>query len=173
MQSEDDALVEALRAYGVRYLSGSTGQVTESLLEPQDLIRGLAQSPDPLVRDALAALFLVHPELAPVAEHVAGTLPPGSRAALIDAYAGAVYLQTLWRTRLRRYLGDQPSLPPLWIPELALPEPGDHFGKLGLLALEARRRGRATLPSRSAYELVAKHLFGQLLTERAAAHPAA
>ena len=173
-QPDWPVLVEALGAYGVRYLSGDTGVSDGSTtmpMNPQDLLTYLAQSPEPHLRQALAALFLVHPELAPIATQVAGTLPPTSGNVLIGSYVAAVYLQRLWRTRLRRYLGDQPALPPLWVDELGLPAADAHYGKLGLATLEARRSGRAHRRS-SAYEQVALHLFGQLQAERAALQPA-
>jgi len=174
-QPDWPVLVDALSAYGVRYLSGASGDSGASgepvQMDPLDLLTYLAQSPEPHLRQALAALFLVHPELAPIATQVAGTLPPTSGNVLIGSYVAAVYLQRLWRTRLRRYLGDQPALPPLWVDELGLPAADAHYGKLGLATLEARRSGRAHRRS-SAYEQVALHLFGQLQAERAALQPA-
>jgi len=169
-QPDWPVLVDALSAYGVRYLSGASGDSGAAgepvQMDPLDLLMYLAQSPEPHLRQALAALFLVHPELATIATQAAGTLPPASRDVLIESYVAAIYLQRFWRTRLRRYLGDQPTLPPLWVEDLGLPAADDHYGKLGLTTLEARRSGRAHRRS-SAYERVALHLFGQLQAERA------
>ncbi|MGH2350027.1 MAG: hypothetical protein ACRDI2_10465 [Chloroflexota bacterium] len=135
------------------------------------VLAGLAQSHDPRVRQALTALFLVRPDLATAAPQAAAALPASARDRLIYAYIAAVYLQRLWWTRWRRYLGDVPLLPPLWIDELALPAPHERFGKAGLVALAARTGGRrgATTPQMGPYLKVGQRLFGQLLAERAAA----
>jgi hypothetical protein len=137
----------------------------------------LASSPDARLREAMAALFLVHPELAPLALTAAGRLKMPHRERLVEAYVAAVYLQRLWRTRLRRHLGEQPYLPPYWIKELDVPEPDEMHGRLGLAVLSDRTRRRAGIrPGRrnrmGVYESVASHLFGQLLAERAAARAA-
>ena len=166
MEVNEDTLVDGLRSYGVRYLSGGS----EETLPPPDpsvLIAGLAQSPEPLLRQALTALFLVHPDFAPVAQQTAAALPSPARDALIEAYVAAVYLQTLWRTRLRRHLGEQSPLPPLWLDDWGLPPPAEHDGRLGLAALETRRQQRpGGRRGRGGYERVADNLFGQLLAER-------
>lgn len=184
MTADWDTLVDALRGYGVRYLSGGTPASAEGAhaagdgrrIEPDVLLARLAQSPDPRLRQALAAVFLVHPELAGVAPRVAETLPPPARDHLIHGYVAAVYLQRLWWTRLRRYLGDIPRLPPYWIAELGLPSPEDLFGRLGLVALVERcresvpgqRRGRGQEARLGPYYRVGLLLLAQLLAERAA-----
>jgi hypothetical protein len=166
MEPDSETLVDGLRSYGVRYLSGGAPLPLSGTPDPSALIAGLAQSHEPLLRQALAALFLVHPEIAPLAEQTASSLQSPAREALIEAYVAAVYLQTLWRTRLKRHLGDQPPLPPLWLEELGLPPPAEHSGRLGLAALAARRKG-------GGFERVAGHLFGQLLAGRGHATAAA
>jgi hypothetical protein len=171
--SEWNTLVAGLRAYGVRYLSGGSDAADcadARRPDPAQLLSGLARSTEPRLRHAAAALFLVHPELAEAAPGAAAALDTHCRAALVEAYVAAVYLQRLWRSRLRRHLGEQPLLPPLWIDELGLPAPDDRYGKLGLAALTARaRRGGGPGAAMGPYFVVAQHLFGQLLGERAAA----
>jgi hypothetical protein len=159
MLMDSDTLVDALRAYGVRYITGGSSVPLIALPDPGALIAGLAQSPEPLLRQSLAALFLVHPELAPLAQEAAESLPAQARETLVEAYVAAVYLQTLWRTRLRRHLGEQPALPRLWIEALGLPMPSEMEGRLGLAALHARNK-------RAGHERVPGHLFGQLLADR-------
>jgi hypothetical protein len=108
-------------------------------------------------------------------------LPVPARDHLVHGYVAAVYLQRLWWIRLRRYLGEQPPLPPLWIDELGLPAPDERFGKLGLIALNRRARaqrvtGSAGLAPRAGathgsslgeYFKVAQQLLGQSMAERA------
>jgi hypothetical protein len=176
-ETDWDALVDALRGYGVRHLSGGTQDARpgararggQSPPEAAPLVARLALSPEPRLRRALVPLFLVHPELAGDVREVAGELPGTARDALVRAYVAAVYLQRLWWTRLRRYLGDQPLLPPYWIDELGLPPPEDRFGRVGLAAL-AEREGRRQAHRADPYAKAAQSLFGQLLAERAVAH---
>ena len=169
-----DALVDGLRQYGIHFLSGGDPDVKQyhqdgqpPTMSPVVLMEALARSDEPRLRRVLTALFLLRPELAADVEAVATNLPPRERERFIHAFVAAVYLQRLWRTRLRRYLGGQPDLPPLWIDDLQLPAPDDRFGRMGLYALAEReqRRNRRADP----YLRVSQQLFGQLLAERAAA----
>jgi hypothetical protein len=185
LDTDQNALVDALRDYGVRYLSGGSsaadaGSGQRRPLDPATLLARLARSPEPRLRQALAALFVVHPELAPIAQDVAATLPAPARDQLIHGYIAAVYLRRLWWTRFRRYLGDQPELPPYWLDELGLPAPEELYGRLGLAALAELDRpgGMVGRPAggRSArlgaYFKVGERLMGQLLAERAATRSA-
>ena len=172
MKPDADALVDGLRAYGVRYITGGSHTPSPEPPDANELIGGLAEASDARVRYALAALFLVRPELAALAPTVADALPAPAKDVLIEAYVAAVYLQRAWRTRLHRYLGEQPSLPPLWIRELGLPDPDERFGRAGLLALRARQKRGATA-RHGIYEQVALNLFGQLVAERGAGLAAA
>ena len=178
----EEELVDALRAYGIRFLSGGTPAEQphaetggkRPLLDPPNLLTRLAQSPDPRLRHALSALFLRHPELAGVARQVAAALPPPARRSFIRGYVAAVYLQQLWRTRWRRYLGDAGELPPYWIAELGLPSPAERFGKVGLAALAAlpgvtqgrKRRTTGRGAPLGEYHKIAQLLMAQLLMER-------
>ena len=166
-----DTLVDGLRAYGVRYLSGGAEAMEQApgeLPDPLWLLCSLARSLEPRLRQATVALFLIHPELAEAARRAAASLDGQSRRHLVEAYVAAVYLQRMWRTRLRRYLGEQPLLPPHWTQELGLPDPDERFGKVGLATLAARS-GHGPRAPLGPYEKVARLLFGQLRAERAAA----
>jgi hypothetical protein len=177
---EWDTLVHALREWGVRYFTGghiAPGTAGDpSLRDPVLLMCRLAASPDPRLRESLAALFLVHPELASHAREAATRLGPPHRERLIEAYVAAVYLQRLWRTRLRRHLGQQPELPPYWIEELDLPSADDDFGRIGLAHLGERSRRTTGQPlgrvRHSSYELVPAHLFAQFRLDPPAARAA-
>ena len=50
-------------------------------------------------------------------------------------YLAAMYLQRLWRTRLRMTFGDSPPIAERFTRELALPSPDDLHGEHGLRAL--------------------------------------
>ncbi|HET7767933.1 MAG TPA: hypothetical protein VFN74_04095 [Chloroflexota bacterium] len=170
----DAALVAALREHGVRYFTADPDETQPSheTLSPQRLLSELAQADSARVRHAIAALFLVKPELAPLVPEVVEALTDGAKGVLIEAYIAAVYLQRAWRTRLRRYFGEQPELPPLWVDQLGLPSPDERFGRAGLAALHARQRRGATA-RHGAYEQVALNLFGQLVAERGTSRSAA
>jgi hypothetical protein len=174
---DEQTLVRALRERGVRYLTAGprdqahTGDAGPPDVPPEALLEGLARSPDARLRYTVAPLLLVHPELAPHVRELARRLAPPARDVLVEAYVAAVYLQRAWRTRLRRFFGEQPALPPLWIREVGLPDPEERFGMAGLAALRARQRRGATA-RRGIYEQAALNLFGQLVAERGA-RPAA
>ena len=170
----DAALVAALREYGVRYFTADPSEPhpRHEPIPPQQLLAGLAQAESARVRHAIAALLLVRPELATLVPGVAETLPDGAKDVLIHGYVAAVYLQRAWRTRLRRYLGAQAELPPLWIEQQGLPNPDERLGRAGLSALRTRQ-GRGATARHGIYEQVALNLFGQLVAERDAARTAA
>lgn len=173
MQADDwHRLVDDLRQYGVRFLSGGfqAGEAAPAdglspAVAPEELIARISRSDEPRLRRALVAVLLLHPEIAPAVRRVARRLTPNERERLIHTYVAAVYLQQNWRTRLHRYLGEQAQLPPFWIDELRLPAPKERFGRAGLAALAERehRWNRRADP----YLRVSQQLFGQLLAERA------
>ena len=174
MDMDSDTLVDGLRAYGVRYFTADpkSPNLTREPVSPERLLAGLAQARDARVRCAIAALLLVRPDFAVLMPGVVDALPEPARGVLIEAYVAAVYLQRAWRTRLRRYFGEQPELPARWVAELGLPSPDDRHGRTGLVALRARQRRGATA-RHGVYEQVALNLFGQLVAERGAERAAA
>lgn len=137
---ERDDLVAGLHARGVCYLA-PTPNGDERELSDEELIAGLAQSANARLRFALAALLLAHPELADCAAEVETTLPAPGRRELRKQYLAAMYLQRLWRTRLRAHFGEQPLIPPRYTSAehspigAALPDPDIMHGKLGLRQL--------------------------------------
>ncbi len=137
---ERDDLVAGLHARGVCYLA-PTPHGDERPLSDEELIAGLAQSSSARLRFALAALLLAHPDLADCAATVQATLPEAGRRELRKQYLAAMYLQRMWRTRLRLRFGEQPLIPerftsaddsPIGEP---LPGPDDMHGKHGLRRL--------------------------------------
>src|SRR5262245_25060148 len=100
-----DQLVAALRARGVDYLAPS--DASGDPLTDEALVAGLASSADPRLRQALIALFLLQPSLAPLVPVLRPGLPEAASVELLAHYAAAVYLQTMWRIRLGHYLGPQ------------------------------------------------------------------
>lgn len=167
MEVGQDALARTLREYGVRYLAAPAGDGDQSGqgVPVAALLKGLASSEEARLRYAIAPLLLLHPELAPQVRAVAHDLARPAKYVLMEAYVAAVYLQRAWRTRLRRFLGEQPRLPPFWIDELGLPDPEVRHGMAGLAALRARQRRGATA-RHGIYEQAAFNLFGQLVAER-------
>ncbi len=167
---ERDSLVAALEEYGIRFLMGGDG-IPSALarISPDELIAKLAAHQDPRLRMALTALFLLHPEWASYVPEIAERLNGAALIELKARYMAAVYLQRMWRTRLRYYLGDYILLPDLFSAELGLPLPDERYGKTGLYALADwhQRHSRYPFNRLGSYNKALELLIGQL---RAKAH---
>jgi hypothetical protein len=157
-----DTLVAALRERGVDYLVPS-----DAVGEPVSdgtLIASLAAQEDARLRSALAALFLLHPELADGLPAILEPLEPLAQSELQARYMAAVYLQRFWRTRLEIYNLTAPDLPDLFSAQLGLPGADEGFGKPGLAALAEwhQRQRPVSYNRRVEYELVIEHLIASL-----------
>jgi hypothetical protein len=166
-----ETLVAALRARGVDYLMSDGGD--GETLSDEALIARLAAYDDARLRSALTALFLLHPELAPLAAALAATLPPDARIELQARYMAAAYLQRFWRTRLEIYNLTTPDLPDLFSAPLGLPAADDMYGKPGLQALAEwhQRQHPVNYNRRVEYELVIEHLIASLKMHAASDRP--
>lgn len=157
-----EALVAALRERGVDYLAPSDAQ--GHALTDEGLIASLAAHDDPRLRQALIALFMLHPHLAPLVPPLRSRLEPAAEVELKAHYMAAVYLQSMWRIRLDHYWPPTPELPDYFSNELGLPDALDEYGKAGLYALadwhSAHAPGRAN--HLSEYEGVAGLLLDRL-----------
>ncbi|GEM_PF-1333121 len=134
---EYELLVAALRKRGVRFLAPSDAQIGPKPIDDLDLIACLASHDQPRLRLALAALFILHPELAGQLDGL--DLPPAAQAELRTQYTAAACLQRMWSIRLGFYLGQFPLLPDLYSAALGLPPVDAHYGKLCLHTLAARQ----------------------------------
>ncbi len=137
-----EELVAALHARGICYLAPSP-HGDERPLSDDELIVGLASSPDARVRFALAGLLLVYPELAErAAAIIQGEAPivvsGAVRAEMTKQYLAAMYLQRMWRTRLKMQFGEKPLIPERFTAEMGLPPADALFGELGLRTLTER-----------------------------------
>ena len=166
MQSDPDrdSLVAQLRELGVRYLTPTDAQVDETRrVATPDLLGRLAAHPDPRLRHALIAVFILHPDLAGEVPKLIDVLDPAARVELMAHYMAAVYLQRMWRTRLGFYL-DVRLLPDLFSSELGLPSPEERHGKTGLHAVAQWHANQSPYPFNqlSSYHHVMDLLFAQL-----------
>jgi hypothetical protein len=157
-----ETLVAALRERGIDYLAPSQAQgepVTD-----EALIVSLASHDDPRLRQALIALFMLHPQLAPLAPAARARLEPAAEVELLAHYLAAVYLQSMWRVRLDHYLPPTPDLPDYYSKSLNLPDADDEYGKAGLYALAAWHSAHAPWRANhlSEYEGVADLLLDRL-----------
>lgn len=170
---DGEALVAALRERGVDYLAPSDAQGEP--LADETLLASLAAHDNPRLVQALIALFMLHPQLAPLVPPLRARLGAPAEVELLAHYMAAVYLQSMWRIRLDHYLPPTPDLPDYFSGELGLPSPDDEFGKAGLYALadwhSAHAAGRAN--HLSEYEGVAALLLDRLWlqAERRVASP--
>jgi hypothetical protein len=169
---DGEALVAALRERGVDYLAPSDAQGQP--VPDEALVTSLAAHDDPRLRQALIALFMLHPQLAPLVPSGRARLGPAAEVELLAHYMAAVYLQSIWRIRLNHYLPPAPDLPDYFSSELGLPGPDDEYGKAGLYALaewhSTHAPGRAN--HLSEYQGVAERLLDRLWL-RAERHVAA
>jgi hypothetical protein len=127
-----DDLVAALHARDVCYLA-PTPHGDEKSLSDDELILGLARTKDARLRFALAALLLIHPELAERVAHLAEHNE--AQTELRKHYLAAMYLQRMWRTRLRMTFGESPLIPERFTHEMNLPAAEAMNGELGLFRL--------------------------------------
>jgi hypothetical protein len=159
---DGDRLVAALRARGVDYLAPSDARGEP--LADATLLASLAAHDNPRLAQALIALFMLHPELAPLVPPLRARLSPAARVELVAQYMAAVYLQTMWRIRLSHYWPPTPDLPDYFSGELGLPDRSDEYGKAGLYALAewhaAHAEGWAN--HLSEYQGVAERLLDRL-----------
>ena len=158
---EYEALVAALSIRGVRFLAPSDARPGPEPIGDLDLIACLASHDHPRLRLALAALFIVHPELAGQLETL--TLSPAVATELRTQYTAAACLQRMWSIRLSFYLGEFQLLPDLYSATLGLPPVDAHFGKLCLHTLAARQ----PFDQLPAYDGLMSLLFSQLKAEAA------
>lgn len=156
---EYEPLVAVLRARGIRFLAPSDARLGPGPISDRDLIMCLASHDQPRLRLALAALFLMHPELVTQVEGL--DLPPAAQAELRTQYTAAACLQRMWSIRLSFYLGQFPLLPDLYSAALGLPPVDVQYGKLCLHTLAARQ----PFDQLPAYEGLMDLLFGQLKAE--------
>jgi len=169
-----EALVAALQERGVDYLT-PTDATSAQPIRDESLIASLAAYPESRLRQALIALFLLQPHLAPYVPGVRSELEPKAAQELTAFYMAAVYLQSMWRIRLGHYMESFAELPDYFSGELGLPEVNDEYGKVGLYALAEWHASRS--PQRfnhlSEYEGVADLLFQSLRLRRSRHEPSA
>jgi hypothetical protein len=162
LERDRETLVAALRERGVDYLA--PGDAQGEPVSDEALIAALAEHDDPRLRQALIALFMLHPQLAPLVPPLRVRLGAPAAVELLAHYMAAVYLQSMWRIRLDHYLPPTPDLPDYFSQSLGLPGPDDEYGKAGLYALAAWHSAHA--PGRanhlSEYEGVAELLLDRL-----------
>lgn len=151
-------IVDALRAYGVHYLTASRHDERASdkettLTRPpiSSLLRALARSREPRVRDAMIGLLLLHPEIARdvvlVASRVRSQGEDRLAEQIITLALASLYLQRIWWFQLALSYGESPALDeslfaPWWL-ERDLPPPSIGYGEPGLRRLAVYEQQRA------------------------------
>lgn len=143
-----DHLVAALHQRGICYLAPSP-QGDEPHFTDDELIVGLAASRDGRLRFALAGWLLVDPSLASRVSELLQTralrrrhgaepklaIPDAAWAEVQRQYLAAMYLQRMWRTRLRLAHGPTPLIADPFSQNLGLPAADAMFGEYGLRAM--------------------------------------
>jgi hypothetical protein len=162
MVEDRERLVAALRARGVDYLA--PGDAAGAPVDDEALVASLAGHVDPRLRQALCALFLVQPGLAPLVPPLAERLPREARVELTAQYMAAVYLREMWGIRLERYRPGLAELPDYFSQQLGLPSPPEEHGKAGVHALAAWQAEQASVRANylSEYQHTAELILAQL-----------
>jgi hypothetical protein len=144
-------------------------------MSDETLIASLAMHDDPRLRQALIGLFLLQPTLAVLVPHIVVSLDERATCELQAYYTAAVYLQTMWRIRLARYLPAMRELPDYFSPTLSLPPREDEYGKAGLYTLAEWHTRHSRFPYNyvSAYAGVADLLFASLKVQHSSHEPTA
>jgi hypothetical protein len=157
-----ERLVAALRARGVDYLAPR--DAAGAPVDDESLVASLAAHDDPRLRQALCALFMVQPGLAPLAPRLVETLPRAAAVELTAQYMAAVYLREMWGIRLERYCPGLSGLPDFFSQRLGLPPPVEGHGKVGLHALAGWQAQQSGVRANhlSEYEHTAELMLAQL-----------
>jgi hypothetical protein len=179
--SDVPRLLAELRARGIHYLSGERdpaleAEVAAQPLPARELLLALAGCQEPRVRDAVIALLVLHPALAsaiPAAilrQHLEGASGDDAMEQLAVLALAAMYLQSMWRSKLDLILGRREHLSVEHWRARDLPPPADFAGACGLRALAAYERQRRGVAYNfaSAWQDQVDHLIAQEWT----AHPA-
>lgn len=166
-QFDYEPLVAALHERGVHFLAPSDARPGSEPVGDLALIACLASHDQPRLRTALAALFILHPELAGQLDAL--QLPPAAQTELRTQYTAAACLQRMWSIRLGFYLGEVSLLPDRYSAGLGLPPVDAHYGKLCLHTLAARQ----PFDQLSAYDSLMSLLFAQLKAETPHEHATA
>jgi len=158
-----ETLVAALRERGVDYLTPSDAKLDFPIAD-ESLIVSLVAHPEARLRQALIALFLLQPHLAPLVPPLRDGLEFRAAQELTAYYMAAVYLQAMWRIRLKYFFKSFPDLPDYFSAELNLPKAHELYGKAGLYALAEWHANQSTFQFNhlSAYEGVAELIFQSL-----------
>jgi hypothetical protein len=163
---DEETLVGQLSIRGVRHLRVRTEHSVEATLSDETLIAALASHPEPRLREALIALFLLHPEYAPIVGRLSTSRTPPADLVLRHLYTASVYLQRLWRGTLGLYMGHFQLLPDYFGRlYFGLPEPQEDFGEAGLRALAERFNAETGEDWLSVYEGVMHLVLEQLRLE--------
>ena len=163
----DASLIGALRAHGVRHLAVAEPAAPYGAVESTSLIAHLADHPDPRLREALIPLFLRQPELADQLPGLVDRLPLPAANVLRHFYTAAVYLQRLWLSSLRLYLGGFPLLPDYFgRAHYDLPGPDERFGEAGLRGLAMLYTDKTGLDWLSVYQSTMNLFLQQLSLEQ-------
>jgi len=156
---EYERLVAAVRERGVCFLAPSDAQPGPEPIGDLELLACLASHDQPRLRLALAALFILHPELAGQLEAL--EVPAAAQTELRTQYTAAACLQRMWSIRLGFYLEKFDLLPDRYSTALSLPPVDAHYGKLCLHTLAARQ----PFDQLPAYDSLMSLLFAQLKAE--------
>lgn len=155
---DEEQVVSALEALGVRYLSRQ-GEAQSEMNAPSELLAALVRQPSSRVRAALIALLLAHPDFAVHGPEALSLLNEQEAQTFKLFYSAAVLLQRHYATTLHTFLGSRwQELPDLFSAELGITGQSIMERLKALAHIHTRLSGLA-LNWAGTYESAAQHLL--------------
>ena len=162
----DDRLVGELWAWGVPFVGGRVETGTERL-SGQELLAGLAASPDARIQLAIIPLLLRHPRLGVALQSAADRLAGQARIRLMCYGAAAALMQEAHGPRLRAVGCGPERIADVFSAELDLPATGDLEARIDALAQRQADLSGRDLNWRATYEHAAERLMARLARKAA------
>jgi hypothetical protein len=162
----EEALVAELEQLGVRYLSRRSPSQPWLFHLPDEILAALVRQPNSRIRNAIIAVFLVHPEYGQSVPAALHKCRGECRWMLKIYYTAAFFLQQKYREELYKYL--QPTwldLPDCYSAEFIPALYDSPEQNLKLLGVEHQLRSGKIANWTGTYDHVARHLLDQLELE--------
>lgn len=162
----EEALVAELEQLGVRYLSRQTPSQPWLFHLPDEILAALVRQPNSRIRNAIIAVFLVHPEYGQSVPAALRKSRGKCRWMLKLYYTAAFFLQQKYLEEFYKYLQQNwQDLPDCYSSEFIPALHNSPEQNLKLLGVEHQLRSGKIANWTGTYDQVARHLLHQLELE--------